>query len=199
MFGVLVKTERLSLVAVSSYRCFSGIDKIAENQIAQWLQDGGAESLKGSKGKKLPVDRHRHVANSLGVGHDYVHGKILADNNIKPDSIQRRIDLDKAWGQLQRQIQEEYAKALSSTGGMLSIEEFSQSESTRVRFEKEMETLNHQAKRVNDAIISDSLRFHGRSPVRHARTFSLEERIREALLLQNHQQQQQQQQQNKNE
>mmetsp|Transcript_20155 Transcript_20155/g.35498 ORF Transcript_20155/g.35498 Transcript_20155/m.35498 type:complete len:196 (+) Transcript_20155:97-684(+) len=157
-------------------RSFSVVDKIAENQIAKWLKEGGAENLK-NKGKELPVDRHRHVANSLGLGHDYVHSKILADNNIKPESVQRRIDLDRAWEQVQREIQTEYAK-VSTT---ISAEDFSRSEAARSRFERDMELLNQQAKRVNDAIISDSLRFNGRSPVRHARAFHLEERIKEAL------------------
>ena len=32
----------------------------------------------------------RHMANAFGIGDDYIHSKILADNNIKPDSVPDR-------------------------------------------------------------------------------------------------------------
>ena len=44
------------------------------------------------KGKKLEgADRHQQVASALGIGDDFVHSKILSDNNFnKPQSIERR-------------------------------------------------------------------------------------------------------------
>ena len=80
---------------------------MVENQIAQWLQNGGEDNLQ-NKGQQIPVDRHRHVANSLGLSNDYIHSKILKDNNIKPESIQRRIDMDESWNELQHVIQQDY-------------------------------------------------------------------------------------------
>lgn len=149
---------------------------LAENQIAAWLEQGGDKNLP-NKGKKLKEEPHRYAANALGVGADYVHSKILADNNIKPASIERRLDLDKNWEQLQREIQLDFEKV-----GSLSIQDYVQSARVRERFGDAMAQLDVKAKRVNDAIVSDSLRFNGRSPVRHACRFQLQERIQEALL-----------------
>ena len=113
--------------------------------------------------------------------HDYVHSKILADNNIKPESVERQLALDDAWEKLREKIQQAYHNTISENNCM-SAEEFAVSQSTRDQFEEEMEQLNKMAKKVNDSIISDSLRFNGRSPVRHARKFNFEERVREAIL-----------------
>ena len=49
------------------------------------------------------------------------------------------------------------------------------------QYEDEMKRLDNMAKKVNDSIISDSMRFNGRSPVKYARRFSFEERVREAI------------------
>eukprot|EP00567_Pseudictyota_dubia_P016393 CAMPEP_0197444968 /NCGR_PEP_ID=MMETSP1175-20131217/10299_1 /TAXON_ID=1003142 /ORGANISM="Triceratium dubium, Strain CCMP147" /LENGTH=197 /DNA_ID=CAMNT_0042975847 /DNA_START=36 /DNA_END=629 /DNA_ORIENTATION=+ len=170
-------------------RFLSGFETIVENQINAWQRKGGEDDLQ-NKGKKLEGgDRHRHVANSLGVGADYVHSKILADNNIKPESVQRRLDLERAWDGLKAEIRTSYREAVaaagrgggSTTNATVSIDEFARSGPARERFEAPMRDLDGQAKRVNDAIIGDSLLFNGRSPVRHARRFDLEERIMEAL------------------
>eukprot|EP00977_Amphora_coffeiformis_P021775 scaffold9895_cov156-Amphora_coffeaeformis.AAC.1 len=152
---------------------------MAENQIKAWQEKGGENSLQ-NKGKKLQSDQHMHVANALGVGHDYVHSKILADNNIKPESIQRRIDLDRNWQTLRGELQNAY-HAANQKRTQLSPAKFSHSQLARVMFETRMQELDEKAQKVNQAIISDSLRFNGRSPVPQSRRFRLQERILEAL------------------
>lgn len=162
---------------------------MAENQIGDWLRRGGDDALQ-NKGKNLDTEenRHKYAATTFGVGADYVQSKILADNNIKPPSIERRIELDKRWAKLKAEIRRAYYKESSSSQSQSQsppsapeVEEFCDSESTRESFEAAIEELSRGAKRVNDAIISDSLRFNGRSPVRHARPFHYRERIAEAL------------------
>ena len=150
--------------------------QIAENQIAAWLQQGGAKNL--PKGKKLQGDRHQQVASALGVGNDYTHSKILSDNNIKPESIERRLEMDRQWEDLQQAIRQDFDKQRSS---FASISEYASSSHAKKLFAEAFAELDHKAKKVNDAIISDSLRFNGRSPVPHARRFRLEERIEETL------------------
>jgi hypothetical protein len=159
--------------ARQQHRSLSGIDKVAENKISEWLHNRGDESLK-KKGELL-TDRHKQLSRSLGVHYDYVHSKILADNNIKPESIQRRIDLDTAWNDVKFEIQEVYKN------GTLTVDEFVKARSTAETFGEEINRLDKMAKSLNDAIISDSMRFNGRSPVKHARRFTLEERIKEAI------------------
>jgi hypothetical protein len=44
-----------------------------------------------------------------------------------------------------------------------------------------MTKLNAMAKRVNEAITDDSMRFNGRPPVPHARPYKLEESVKEAI------------------
>lgn len=150
-------------------------DKVAENKIAEWLHNRGGESLK--KRGELPIDRHKQLCYSLGVQHDYVHSKILADNNSKLESIQRRIDLDTAWAKLKLEIQETYKNS-----SILTVDEFvKEAQSTVDTFGEEINRLDKMARSLNDAIISDSMRFNGRSPVRHARRFKLEERLKEAI------------------
>ena len=160
---------------------------IAENRINQWLKEKGDEGL-SNKGKPLNNDRHKTLANSLGVGHDYIHSKILADNNIRPLSVERRKQLDIKWGALQESIQARFRETTANNNDSIPISQ--QQYPMRVNvfilnhkkeFVEEMEELGRLAKKVNEAIISDSLRFNGRSPVRHARPFPLEERMREAL------------------
>ena len=158
-------------------RTLSGWDKMVENQINSWKRKGGQDAS-SHHGKRLPGDRNRHVANALGVGDDYVHSKILADNNIKPESIQRRLDLDQAWQNVQKKIRNVYNNQQEES---LSVAEFAVSSLAAEQFTRDMQDLNRKAKRVNDAIISDSLRFNGRSPVPHAKGFDLQERILEAL------------------
>jgi len=86
----------------------SAIDKVAENQIAAWLRNKGDENL--PHGKKLTHDVHKAPAQSLGLENDHVHSKILADNNIRPESVQRRLDLDAAWGKCAEEIRKEFLK-----------------------------------------------------------------------------------------
>lgn len=150
----------------------SAIEKVAENQIAAWLRDKGDKNL--PHGKKLVQDVHKAPAQSLGLKNDYVHSKILADNNIRPESVQRRLDLDAAWNECAEEIRREFLKYDNR-----NVEDFVQSSAKN--FQETMDMLNVMAKRVNDAIIEDSMRFGGRSPVPHARPFRLEERIREAI------------------
>jgi len=157
---------------------YNAIDKVAENKIAEWLHSKGDESIGSSKkNKKLTYDRHKDASRTLGVYHDYVHSKILADNNIKPESVERRQALDSAWEKLKREIRLSYL----SQGNVAQVtpDEFVQS--TKDQYEDEMKRLDNMAKKVNDSIISDSMRFNGRSPVKYARRFSFEERVREAI------------------
>ena len=173
-----------------------GIDKVAENQIAEWLNSGGDKGIK--KGGKIKGDdmKHKGVAYGLGLKDDYIHSKILADNNIKPECIIRRIELDQEWTKVIKLIQESY----SEQSDKMSIEEYIKSSIPRKQFHDSFIKLDLLAKKCNDAIISDTLRFNGRAPVPHAKRFLnssntksenaasssnekniFEERIREAL------------------
>merc|ERR1719183_341681 len=97
-------------------RNFSGVGTMAENQIGEWLRRGGDDALQ-NKGKSLDTEanRHKYAATTFGVGADYVQIKILADNNIKPPSIERRIELDKRWAKLKAEIRRAYYKESSSS------------------------------------------------------------------------------------
>ena len=166
----------------TSYRLgfASGIDKVAENKIAEWLHQGGNKEIK--KGGKIKGDGgHKGTAYALGLKDDYIHSKILADNNIKPDSIVRRIELDKAWKEFQHEIQQSYIHS-----GMKSLDEFiiAHVRNDDGKWKERFRQLDQMAKKCNDAILSDSMRFNGRSPVQHARRFNnIEVRIREAIEL----------------
>ena len=178
MFTSIIPTSRQSTLILSRQvqqqrRTMSAIDSIAESKINEWLRNKGDEGLK-HKGKLLS-DRHAHASRTFGVGADYLHSKILADNNIKPESVQRRIELDSEWMKLKTVIQETFEKS------QLTIDEFVRDEKTEDQFRDEMDRLDRLAKSLNDAIISDSMRFNGRSPVKHARRFKFEDRLREAL------------------
>ena len=157
---------------------YSGIDKVAENKINEWLRNRGDDDVTHGVGAKrqLPADRHGDLTRTLGVHLDYIHSKILADNKIKPESVERRIALDEDWTKLKEEIQRVY-----KNNAFRSIEEFLASQVVSDRFGEKIKKLDHMAKRCNDAIISDSMRFNGRSPVRHARRFRFDERIREAI------------------
>jgi hypothetical protein len=159
---------------ITTTRFFFAIDKIAENQIAEWLRRKDDQQL--PHGKKLAQDPHKTPAKSLELRNDYVHSKILADNNIRPESVQRRIDLDAAWEVCAREIRENYVQS-----GNCSVDEYVNSCTKNKELQVAMETSNRMAKRVNDAIIDDSIRFGGRSSVRHARSFLLDVRVREAI------------------
>ena len=167
-----------SLAATIARPFASGIDKVAENKIAEWLHNRGDESL--DHGKEIPKDRHKTLAHSMGLANDYVHSKILADNNIRPESVQRRMDLDKAWDELATSIRSRYDDLRRSHNNMTK-EEFVASASTQEEYREAVAKLDEMAKRVNAAILEDSMRFNGRSPVAHARRYQLEERLMEAI------------------
>lgn len=170
------KIKKPVIPSYGSIRTFaSGIDKIAENKIAEWLHNRGDESLQ--HGKELSNDRHKTLAHSMGLGNDYVHSKILADNNIRPESVQRRMELDEAWKKLSERIKSHY----QVLHGEMSKEEFVTSISIQDEYRTEILKLDKMAKRVNSAILDDSMRFNGRAPVAHAKRFHLEERLMEAI------------------
>ena len=167
----------------TSYRLgfASGIDKVAENKIAEWLHQGGNKEIKKGGKIKAGDGGHKGTAYALGLKDDYIHSKILADNNIKPDSIVRRIELDKAWKEFQHEIQQSYIHS-----GMKSLDEFiiAHVRNDDGKWKERFRQLDQMAKKCNDAILSDSMRFNGRSPVQHARRFNnIEVRIREAIEL----------------
>jgi hypothetical protein len=186
---------------------------VAENRINEWLRNGGDKNLSSDKeGLKLQRSddcrRHKTLTDSLGFSDDYVHSKILADNNIKPESIERRLALDRQWSKLQEEIRTTFyhhhhhhhhlLSAATCTNEtethmptsmpmpipipmLMLIDEFIKSPDARDKFEAAIKQLDLFAKKVNEAIISDSMRFNGRSPVQHARRFHFEEKLREAL------------------
>ena len=63
----------------------------------------------------------------------------------------------------------------------MTKEEFAASESIQEEYREAMAKLDEMAKRVNAAILEDSMRFNGRSPVAHARRYRLEERLKDAI------------------
>lgn len=155
---------------------FSGIDKIAEDKIARWLKEGGEENLRRHRGK-LQSDPHQHIARTLNLQEDYVHSKILADNKILPKSIELRLQLDKQWEELKADLQSSWNEAEKP-----ELQSFLK-DPVCLKFQDRMAALDQLAKRINNAIIEDSMRFHGRSPVRHAKGYKFEERVSEALEL----------------
>jgi len=48
-------------------------------------------------------------------------------------------------------------------------------------WEPSIDRLNSMSKKANEAIISDSLKFNGLSPVKHSRPFLYPDRLREAI------------------
>lgn len=166
--------------------CSSGVDVLAENKIAAWMRENAGNTPATPAKQGIPTsNHHRSMAKALGVGQDYIHSKILADNNFKPESVERRIELDSSWKKVQGDIQEVFLQWKNCENENNSpsslVDNFSRSVMAKERFGRVMKELNLKAKRVNEAIISDSLRFNGRSPVPHARDYRLEQRIREAL------------------
>jgi hypothetical protein len=157
-------------------RCLcSGIDKIAEDKIARWLKEGGASDLPHHRGP-LASDPHLHAARITNLYDEYVHSKILADNRILPKSIELRKRLDKGWEDLRLEIQRRWTSA-----GRPEIAAFLEREDLCQSLRGRMHELDLLAKAVNGAVIEDSMRFGGRSPVRHARRFVFEDRVAEAL------------------
>lgn len=131
------------------------IDKVAENKINEWLRRRGTDpESSGSEyfGKRLPLDRHEGLSRTLGVHGDYVHSKILADNNLRPESVERRLALDAAWDELREGMRRAYADDGRDASSHASIDEFVSSRETRERFGDEMKRLDDMAKRVNDSI-----------------------------------------------
>ena len=193
-------------------RCFGGVG-ISEDKIKAWLRQGGDQAIASDQhGKPLRGDRHAGLASSLGLKDDYVHGKILKDNNILPKSVECRRRLDRAWAAVQQRIRSAAAefddrptnktvagtesavtasaKATTSAAAAAgeearaaaAAEAFLRSAAVEA-FRGDLERLDAMARETNDAILEDSLRFNGKSPVAHARRFSdWAGRIREALL-----------------
>jgi hypothetical protein len=118
---------------------------------------------------------HADAAKALGVGADATHSKILSNANIRPLSVERRLELDSLWKETRAEIRAQYVAEDSPP-----LSSFATSAANRDRWLERMNKLDKMAASVNEAIISDSLRFNGKSPVTHARPFVLEERLREA-------------------
>ena len=83
----------------------------------------------------------------------------------------------RAWKKLSERRRNHY----QDLHGEMSKEEFVGSTSIQDKYGKEIEKLDKMAKRVNSAILDDSMRFNGRAPVAHAKRFHLEERLTEAI------------------
>lgn len=142
---------------------------VTENQIAAWLQKGGDKDLKkkNNKGKNPPQDNKEkskdgqqqqphhqyYLANALGVGNDFVHAKILADNNFKPRSIQLRLELDQKWDELQNVIRNDYYDNAAKEEEESSVQEYAKSARAKALFAQAMAALDEKAKQLNHAII----------------------------------------------
>jgi hypothetical protein len=159
---------------IVALRSYSGIDKVAEDKIVRWLREGGEKDLQKHR-SRLKSDPHMQAARSMNVLDDYMNSKILADNRILPKSIELRLKLDKEWAKLKDEIRLAWKSA-----GEPDITEFMLTNDIQP-FQNRMKDLDALAKQVNNAIIEDSMLFRGRSPVRHAKGFILEDRVAEAL------------------
>mmetsp|Transcript_11366 Transcript_11366/g.22641 ORF Transcript_11366/g.22641 Transcript_11366/m.22641 type:complete len:191 (-) Transcript_11366:623-1195(-) len=145
---------------------------VAEAKMQRWLKDGGAENLTGPAYKH---DRHKDAATALGVGDTYRSIKILADNNIRPLSVERWMEVDKLWRELKMEIQQDWMERGRPPLGAYVL-------NAENKFRARIDDLDRKAKATNSAAISDGLKFGGSSPVKHVAPFKLETRIREALL-----------------
>jgi hypothetical protein len=85
------------------------------------------------------------------------------------------LKLDKEWAKLKDEI-----RLVWKSAGEPDITEFMLTNDIQP-FQNRMKDLDALAKQVNNAIIEDSMLFRGRSPVRHAKGFILEDRVAEAL------------------
>ena len=142
---------------------------VAEAKMLRCLRDGGADNLTGPAYKH---DFHKDAANALGKGDAYQSMKILADNAIRPQSVERWMEVDKLWRELKQEIQDDWLKTRSPlTTYLVSCEN---------KFKTRIAVLNKKGKLTNSAAISDGLRYGGKSPV-NVRPFNFEERIKEAL------------------
>lgn len=150
-----------------------GPASVAEAKMERWLSQGGADNLSGPAYKG---DRHKDAAAALGKGDDWTHSKILADNNIRLASVERRLELDKEWQVVKGKIQHSYrAKSSPPFSTWLSMNHGG------LIWEPSIDRLNSMSKKANEAIISDSLKFNGLSPVKHSRPFLYPDRLREAI------------------
>ena len=157
--------------------------QLAENQIAAWLQQGGAKNLQNT-GKRLREDKDRRVADALGVGNDYVQFQ-----NFGRQQFQARIcgaahrDGPTMGRSATRNSRNDYERHKLS---FASVNKYATSAHATQQFGQAIAELDQKAKKVSEAIISDSLRFNGRAPVPHARRFRLDVRIEETLSKQTH-------------
>ena len=101
--------------------------------------------------------------------------KIMADNNIRPLSVERWMEVDKLWRDLKEEIQEDWMAGGRPPLGAYII-------TAENKFKGRIEALDKKAKATNSAAISDGLKFGGRSPVKHVSSFEFVKRIRETLL-----------------
>lgn len=147
-----------------------GPESVAEAKVARWIKGGGADNLTGPAYR---ADKHKDAALALGKGEDWTHAKILADNNIRPASVERRLELKKAWGGLKGKILHAYKAA-----GSPPFEEWLRMKNGGEIWEVEILRLNSMSKKCNEAIVSDSLMFNGLSPVRHSLPFEYPDRLR---------------------
>ena len=142
----------------------SGIHRVAEDKIVHWEKENSLSDL-ANNGKPLPRDFHQDAARALHLGDDHLHAKLLADNGLLPESVLQRQELDARWAALAKEIQR-------------ANEDGSPMEAFRERIEE----LDGRATALNEAILSDTLRFKAKtSPVRHSRRFLFEERVKEAI------------------
>lgn len=93
-----------------------GPASVAEAKMERWLSQGGADNLSGPAYKG---DRHKDAAAALGKGDDWTHSKILADNNIRLASVERRLELDKEWQVVKGKIQHSYRAKVRVARGFL--------------------------------------------------------------------------------
>ena len=146
-------------------------ENVAEAKIKRWLKQGGAENLSGPGYKH---DRFKDAAVALGKGDDYLHSKILADNSIKPLSVTRRLEYDAKLEEVKTEIREDHkSRGSPPMGDYILVVEHS--------LNSTIEKLNKLAKQTNNAIISDSLKFNGMSPVRHVHLVNAVSLVRLAI------------------
>ena len=116
---------------------------------------------------------NKEFAAPFGVRQDNVHSKIVNDNNFRPESIERRMELDEKWKQLKTEIQHAYREHCpeqqnptnTTTNASAVVLEFTNHDWQRIinpqqfqYFYDRIQDLEQLAKCVNQAIIiSDSL------------------------------------------
>jgi hypothetical protein len=144
----------------------SGPHKVAEDKISSWLTTNSFEALPGA-GQPLPKDHHGDAAKALGLGDDFVQSKILKDNGFVLRSVELRRTYDDVWSKF---VDDVNMKANESSGNALLP-----------LFDASIKEMNELARQVNENIVSDSLRYNGRCPVKNVHVLSSEMAIEKAL------------------